>query len=195
MAVREKGDAVTIVFRTALAAAVTWCVVSTTALGQGTPDPINVAITLSGAVTVERGERNTNFFIRSSSADVLVSMMNEHALSPAPNKSMSYEWAQRLARAPKMSIAIGDVRDDMKTSTALNEVMMCFTDPAPERKGGEVTYLLQCVAWDMTKALKSDGKQVVEMAVSILAKMGDPADAYLGKPRPENSLVYVRLQN
>lgn len=195
MAVREKGDAVTIVFRRSFAVAVTWCVVSSTALGQGTLDPLDVAITLSGAVTVERGEKNSNFFIRSSSADVLVAMMNAHAFSQAPNTSMSYQWAQRLSRAPRISIAVGDVRDDMKTSTALNEVMMCFTDPAPERKAGEVTYLLQCVAWDTTRALKVEGKQVIEMAVSILAKTGDPADAYLGKSRPADSLVYVRLQD
>lgn len=184
-----------IVSRRLLASVVASCAVSIAVLAQGTLDPLDVAVTLSGAVTVNRGEKNTNFFVSSSSAQVVVILMNEHAFSPAPNDSMSYQWAQRLTRAPRISVVLGDVRDDMKASKALNEVMMCFTDPAPERKADGVSYLLQCVAWDTSRALKREGTQVIEMAVVVAAKTGDPVDAYLGKPRPENSLIYVRLQD
>jgi hypothetical protein len=171
---------------------VAWCVLSTTAFGQGTSDPLDVALTLSGSVTAERGKENSNFFISSNSAAVAVITKTEYALSA---DTMSHDWAQRLTGAQTMSLVIGDVRDEMKASKALNEVIMCFTDPAPERKADEVSYLLQCVAWDQTRTVKKDGTPVVELAVIVEVKPGTPADVYLGKPRPPNSFVYLRLQN
>ena len=175
-----------------LACLVVWCAVSTTALGQGALDPLDVVLTLSGDVTAERDKENTNFFISSGSLAVAVVTKTEHALSPG---TISHEWAQRLTRAQRISLVVGDVRDDMKASKALNEVVMCFTDPAPERKEGEVSYLLQCLAWDQTRTVKRDGTPVIELAVIVEVKTGAPADVYLGKPRPENSFVYLRLQD
>jgi len=164
------------------------------AAAQTAGDPLNVGLTVTGTAETNREKDDTSFVIAMSGTRVFLFVRNDFAFSPKPNATLTYQWAQTLSRPVRVTVQIGEPRgrpaDSLKD---FNEMLACFSEPR-ESKGIEALFSLRCTAFDDARQPKENGTPTVEVVVFFTVPIGSAGDAYLGKRRPENTILYVRLK-
>ena len=164
------------------------------AAAQAAGDPLNVGVTVTGTAEMNREKDDTSFVIAMSGTRAFLFVRNDFAFSPKPNQTLTYQWAQVLSRPVRVTVQIGEARGQPADSRKdFNEMLACFSEPR-ESKGSEALFSLRCTAFDEARQPKQDGVPTVEIVVFFTVPIGSPGDAYLGKRRPDNTILYVRLK-
>src|SRR5687768_15897050 len=114
-----------------------YAVVPRAVAAQTATDVLNVGLAVTGKAQMERGKDDTTFTITMGGTRAVLLVLNEHAFSPQPNTTVTYQWSQALARPANFALQVGEPRGrPADTLREFNEMLACFSEPR-ESQGTE----------------------------------------------------------
>jgi hypothetical protein len=150
----------------------------------------DIGLTITGTAAHEKG--SDEFSIAARNGSLMLVLTKKPAAPSQPNSTLSDLWAQRM-QASKVSLEIGDLRDELRgLADVLGETFLCVTSP-PDTGSTERYHYLRCTAFSSTRQSK-DGTLAIEIVIAVTVPIGSAGDAFLGKRRPENAVLFARLR-